>query len=145
MAVKKIWPRPRALAGILATIIAIGGALYNEARPPVIRAIALPGDDAFTLRFSISNPAFLTTMRDMDFSCVPLDSHAAPFAMNVDVDLPPRAMLEYTCPLGKPGIASATGAKIRADYTRFGHRARIWSAEWILDPASRVWITKPSG
>jgi hypothetical protein len=129
-------------AVFLAAIIVVGGALYNEMRPPVIRTIPLPGDDAFTLRFSVSNPAFLTSMKNMDFSCVPLGSHAAPFALNVDIDLPPRAMLEYTCPLGNPGAVATTppaGAKIRADYTRFSRRTQIWSGEWTWDPASRVW------
>jgi hypothetical protein len=127
---------------LAAVLIVVGGGLYNETRSPIIRTIPLPGDDAFTLRFTVSNPAFLTTLKNMDFTCVPLGSHAAPFALNVDVDLPPRAMLEYTCPLKSAGDIAATppaGAKVQAAYGRFGHRSRMESGEWIWDPASRVW------
>ena len=142
------------LAGILAAALVIGGALYNESRPPSLHSIAMPGDDPFTLRFAISNPAFTITMKDVDLSCVPMEArghptkdgkpalHATPFALNVDVDLPPRGAYEYTCPIRIEGAADATGtldAKIGATYTRLGYRAKTWSRELSWDAASRTW------
>jgi hypothetical protein len=146
------WIRAGCVAGALAAIVVIG-ALYNEARPPAIHAISMPHDDPGTLRFVISNPAFTITVKDVDLTCVPLESqthtskdgkpaHAAPFVLNVDVDLPPRGAFEYTCPIKTEDFADAPGtldAKIGVKYTKFGHRAQSWSDALTWDPASRVW------
>jgi hypothetical protein len=159
MALNKIWTRPRTLAGILVVIVVMGGALYNETLPPQIHSIPVPGDGPFTLRFSVSNPAFTTTMKDMDFTCVPLELHgrspkgekltlrADPFALNVDIDLPPRAAFQYTCPIRNAGLAASidsVDAKVSAAYTRFGHRSLIWSGELTWDSASRIWAETTS-
>ena len=102
------------LAG-LAVLVFLGGAGINELAPPQIESMPVPGDDPLTLRFAVSNRGFLTTIRDLDFTCVPdriegkdaggaaFSARGEPFPLNVKLDLGPGASFQYTCPCWSTG------------------------------------------
>ena len=133
----------------IAVAVLILGAAANEFRPPKIHAVAMPGDDALTLRFRVSNPGFLVTMTEMDFLCRPLSVEprdaavkASPFPLDVHVDLTPGAALEYTCPvIGRDRAAAATNirARVEVSYTRLGTRRQARSGTLVWDSQSRAW------
>lgn len=134
---------------LIALIALLAGAAANELRPPGVHAVAMPGDDALTLRFRVSNPAFLLAMTDMDFLCRPLlvetrnaALKAEPFPLEVHVDLMPGASLEYTCPvIGRDRAAAAIKirARVEVHYTRLGARRQARSGTLAWDSQSRAW------
>ena len=132
-----------------ASIAVASGAVRNELLGPRIRAVPLPSADPFTLRFAVFNPAFTVLLKNIDMTCVPLDvqgrgwtADAPSFALDVDIDLGPRAEFEYTCPIKSSdakGPVNRVEAKVAVQYTRFGQRKRAVSGTLAWDAASRVW------
>jgi len=133
----------------------LGAAAGNEFAAPAIAGVPVPGDDPLTLRFAVSNRGFITTINDIDFTCVPdqvtgrdangkaVRVHGAPFPLNVDIDLGPRASFQYTCPIQGPNLpaqVSRIEAHVEMRYTRFGQVSEAHSAELIWDSQSKVWL-----
>ena len=147
--------RKLVLLAILALAAIAGGGAINEFAAPAIRGVPVPGDGPSMLRFAVSNRGFLTTIGNVDFTCVPdqvvgraangapVRVHGASFPLNVGIDLPPRASYQYTCPIqGQhlPQHADRIEAHIEMSYTRFGQRSEAHSAELIWNSQSKVWL-----
>ena len=141
----------------IAALVMLAGAVRNELLGPRIRAVPIRNDDPFTIRFAIFNPAFALTFRNVDMTCQPLrieghdkegrawEAAAAPFPLNVDIDLRPRMAFEYTCPVtssAAPQAVTRVEAQIAIRYTRFGHRAQAMPATLAWDSASRAWTVR---
>ena len=145
---------------ILALVLVAGGAAVTEFAPPEIKSVPVPGDEPLTLRFAVSNRGHLLTLRDVDFTCVPdqvkgrdatgapVRVHGAPFPMNVDIDLGPRASYQYTCPIRGPHLPRQVDrieAHVEMSYTSLGRRAEAHSGELIWDSQSKVWTAAAGG
>ena len=135
----------------LAVCAFLGAAASNEFAPPRIETVPVPGDEPLTLRFSVTNRGYLSTFRDLNFTCVPdkiesKDAKAvsgASFPLNVDLDLGPGASFEYTCPLKAalaPDRVATIRAHVEAAYSHLGHQARTRSRAFIWDAQSKVWL-----
>lgn len=142
------------LALILLAVLA--AAAGNEFAAPLIAGVPVPGDDPLTLRFAVSNRGFLTTIGDVDFTCVPdqvvgrdaqgqaVRVHGASFPLNVDIDLMPRASFQYTCPIQGPHLPAEVNrieAHVEMSYSRFGRRSEAHSGELIWNSQSKIWVT----
>lgn len=146
----------RKLRTLLVAAIAlavVAGAIHNELQGLQIRAVPRPGADPLSLRFAIVNPAFTVTAKDVDITCLSarLTGHggdgrrwtarAAPFPLNVNIDLTPRAAFEYTCPIETTaGPPDRVEAGIEVRYTRFGHRKQFRAGPMMWNASSRVWM-----
>ena len=135
-------------------VLAAAGAVRNELLGAVIRAVPTRADDPLlTIRFAVFNPAFTVTLRDVDMTCIPLSlsghdkaghawtMKAAPFPLNVNMDVGPRMAFEYTCPIEvkTPAPPQSVTVEIDTRFTRFGRRQRGASGMLAWDSASRVW------
>jgi hypothetical protein len=149
----------RLLFGVAALFVLLAGAVHNELLGPVVRADPIRADDPLTVRFALFNPAFAVTLKNVDLICTPLriegqatngqdwTAKGADFPLDVDIDVPPRATVEYTCPINKdPGAApnfrgpiARVTAKIAVAYSRFGQRHHAMSETLAWDRASKVW------
>ena len=148
---------------LIAALVLMAGAVREEFAPPRIADVPVPGDDPLTLRFAVANRGLLTTIADVDFTCVPdlvkgrdangapVRVHGAAFPMNVGIDLMPRASYQYTCPiLGPiqgphlPARVDHIEAHVEMRYTRFGRRADAQSAELVWDSQSKIWMAAGS-
>jgi hypothetical protein len=139
---------------LAALIVVAGAAAANEFAAPRIEAVPVPGDPPLTLRFAVSNPGWLLSIQNIDFSCVPdqvkgrdatgkaVRVHGAPFPLNVGIDLGPRDSFQYTCPIQGPhlpGQVDRIEAHVEMSYTRFGRRSEAHSAELIWNSQSKIW------
>jgi hypothetical protein len=144
--------RPIYLFGIAALAIIAAGAIRNELLGPLIRPVPVMSNDPLTLPFTVFNPAFLVTLKDIDMTCEnfrllgrapsPWSAGAEPFPLDVDIDLGPRMAFEYTCPIKSRGIKRAVDkvdARVGVRYTRFGRREKNQSAILTWDSISKVW------
>ena len=59
------------LAGLIASLIAIAGPVFDALRKPEISAISLDADSAFDAPFSVSNSSFIFDMGDAKVICDP--------------------------------------------------------------------------